>query len=415
MIEVRGLKKRFRMPAHRPDTFKERAVHPLRGRSDRMLKVLDGISFDVKQGEFFGIVGRNGSGKSTLLKLLASIYRADGGTIRIAGRVASVIELGVGFQPELAAKDNVVLNCMMMGMTAKQALDRLDAVLDFADLHDFVDLKLKNYSSGMRVRLAFATMLQSDPDILLLDEVLAVGDPPFQRKCQEAFRELRSMDHKTIVLVSNQLATIRQYCSRVMVLEGAKITRIGPPDAVAGDLRSPARTEGGRQTRTIEAAGRAVVDEVRLGSGDGPVNGEPESGFLETEELIRLRVSVKAREEIPRPGLRIQIRDETNATIFFPPSVELTETGGLSPADPITIEAEIENRLTPGRYLAFCALTDHSGAAPVDVSESAHVEFVVGEPGVPGQGAVSLEHRVRVARPAPGASRDRSSPDLLPG
>jgi ABC-type polysaccharide/polyol phosphate transport system ATPase subunit len=417
VIEVRGLHKRFRMPARRPDTLKERAVHPFRRQNDRMLKVLDGISFDVKQGEFFGIVGRNGAGKSTLLKLLASIYRADGGTIRMAGRVASVIELGVGFQPELAAEENVVLNCMMMGMTARQARDRLDAVLDFADLHDFVDLKLKNYSSGMRVRLAFATMLQSDPDILLLDEVLAVGDPPFQRKCQEAFRELRSMNHKTIILVSNQLDTIRKYCSRVMVLESAKITRIGPPDVVAGDPISPdssARSAGDQQTRTMKAPGRAVIDEVQLASAGGPVNGGSGTGFLETAELIRLRVSVQAREEILRPGLRMQIRDETNATVFFPPSVELAETGLLSPANPISIEAEIENRLTPGRYFAFCALTDHSGAAPDDVSEPAHVEFVVGEPGVPEQGAVNLEHRVRVVEPAPGAQRDRSSPDRLP-
>jgi hypothetical protein len=153
---------------------------------------------------------------------------------------------------------------------------------------------------------------------------------------------------------------------------------------------------------------------VRLESEGGGVNGGQGTGSLETAELIRLRVLVQAREEILHPGLRMQIRDETNATVFFPPSVELAETG-LLPADPITIEAEIENRLTPGRYFAFCALTDHSGAAPVDVSEPAHVEFVVGEPGVPEQGAVSLEHRVRVVEPAPGAPRARTSPDRLAG
>src|SRR5437764_14839686 len=155
VIEVRNVNKAFRLPSHRVDTLKERATHPFARRDYRELNALRDISFDVHDGEFFGIVGRNGSGKSTLLKILSSIYRADGGRIRMAGRLAPFIELGVGFNPELTSRENVVLNGVLMGLSLREARRRLDAVLDFAELRDFMDLKLKNYSSGMMVRLAF--------------------------------------------------------------------------------------------------------------------------------------------------------------------------------------------------------------------------------------------------------------------
>src|SRR4029453_1974709 len=179
-------------------------VRPFAGRDYREVDALDGVSFEVRQGEFFGIVGRNGSGKSTLLKILASIYRADAGTVRMDGRPAPFIELGVGFDPELTARENVVLNGVMMGLSRREAQRRLDAVLDFGELGEFVELKLKNYSSGMMVRLAFAVMMQADPDILLIDEVLAVGDAAFQQKCADAFREMRDTG-KTIVLVTHDM------------------------------------------------------------------------------------------------------------------------------------------------------------------------------------------------------------------
>src|SRR5919204_2919103 len=179
VIEARGVEKAFRIPDHRVDTFKERALHPLAGSHYRELRALRDVSFDVRQGEFFGIVGRNGSGKSTLLKILSSIYRADGGRVRMAGRVAPFIELGVGFNAELTSRENVVLNGVIMGLTLREARRRLDSVLDFAELKEFADLKLQNYSSGMLVRLAFAVMVEADADIMLIDEVLAVGDAAF--------------------------------------------------------------------------------------------------------------------------------------------------------------------------------------------------------------------------------------------
>src|SRR5215208_4306703 len=186
-IEVREVEKTFRIPVLRIDSFKERMVHPLAQPEYRTLEALRKVSFDAHRGEFFGIVGRNGSGKSTLLKILASIYRADSGSIRMAGRVAPFIELGVGFNPELTARENVTLNGVLMGLSPREATRRFDEVLDFAELDDFFDLELKNYSSGMLVRFAFAVMVQADADIMLIDEVLAVGDAAFARKCMDVF------------------------------------------------------------------------------------------------------------------------------------------------------------------------------------------------------------------------------------
>ncbi|MFI5027860.1 MAG: ABC transporter ATP-binding protein, partial [Solirubrobacterales bacterium] len=227
-IHADGVEKVFRIPTHRVDSFKERVVRPFAARDYRELRALAGVSFDVHKGEFFGIVGRNGSGKSTLLKILASIYRADAGRIAMVGRLAPFIELGVGFNPELTARENVVLNGVMMGLTPRETKGRLDAVLDFAELREFVDLKLKNYSSGMLVRLAFSTMLEADADILLIDEVLAVGDVSFQQKCTDAFHEMKA-DGKTIVLVTHDMASVEDYCHRAMLIRDGEIQHIGDP------------------------------------------------------------------------------------------------------------------------------------------------------------------------------------------
>ncbi len=262
-IQVEGLKKAFRIPTHRVDSLKERAVHPFAGRDFRELRALDGISFEIHQGEFFGIVGRNGSGKSTLLKLLASIYRADAGRIRMAGRLAPFIELGVGFNLELTARENVVLNGVMMGLTPKETRGRLDAVLDFAELEEFVDLKLKNYSSGMLVRLAFSMMMEADADILLIDEVLAVGDAAFQQKCADAFHEMKASG-KTIVLVTHEMATVEDYCHRAMLIDDGDIQPHrrpgrGRPPVPAAQLRARRRARRRRAPPT-PATRRRLLD-----------------------------------------------------------------------------------------------------------------------------------------------------------
>src|SRR4051812_1042809 len=230
-IEVRDLEKTFRIPKQQVHTFKERALHPFRRSTYEELNVLRSISFDVHDGEFFGIVGRNGSGKSTLLKCLAGIYGADAGQIRVAGRMSPFIELGVGFNPDLTARENVIINAVMMGLTPREARARFDSIIEFAELEDFVDLRLKNYSSGMQVRLAFAVMVQSGAEVLLIDEVLAVGDAAFQQRCFDEFRRLRD-EGRTIVLVTHDMTIVERFCHRAMLITNGEIETIGGPGQV---------------------------------------------------------------------------------------------------------------------------------------------------------------------------------------
>src|SRR3954471_1275635 len=254
VIEARGVEKTFRIPDHRVDTFKERALHPFAGSHYRELRALRDVSFDVRRGEFFGVVGRNGSGKSTLLKIMSSIYRADAGRIRMAGRLAPFIELGVGFNPELTSRENVVLNGVMMGLGRREAARRLDAILDFAELRDFADLKLKNYSSGMMVRLAFAVMVEADADVMLVDEVLAVGDAAFGQRCMDVFHARRRAG-KTLVLVTHDMSTVESLCDRAMLIDEGEVSYLGDPGETAMRYYRVnfAGTHGG--AATVESSG----------------------------------------------------------------------------------------------------------------------------------------------------------------
>src|SRR3954452_15241003 len=231
-VVVDGVSKAFSLPKERVHTLKERALHPMRRRDMDTFPALTDVSFDVKRGEFFGIVGRNGSGKSTLLKCMAGIYKADAGQVLVAGRVSTFIELGVGFNPDLAARDNAILNAIMLGLTRREALERYDRIIDFAGLREFEELKLKNYSSGMLVRLAFSVMIQVDADVLLIDEVLAVGDAAFQQKCYDEFNRLRD-EGRTILFVTHDMASVQRFCDRAMLLERGEMVMLDTAGRVA--------------------------------------------------------------------------------------------------------------------------------------------------------------------------------------
>src|SRR4051794_1461963 len=245
--------KSFRLPHQRYSTLKERALHPFRARSFDELAAVRNVSLDIAPGEFFGIVGRNGSGKSTLLKCLAGIYQIDSGRIEIDGRLSPFIELGVGFNPDLSARDNVLINAIMLGLSRREARRRFDEIIAFAELEDFVDLKLKNYSSGMSVRLGFSVAIQVDADILLVDEVLAVGDAAFQQKCFEQFQRLKDSG-RTIVFVTHDMSAVERFCDRAMLIERGKVVEIGTPSDIA---RAYNQLNFGRLTHAIEEGERS--------------------------------------------------------------------------------------------------------------------------------------------------------------
>jgi ABC-type polysaccharide/polyol phosphate transport system ATPase subunit len=231
-IEVRNLSKAFRVPTHRPDTLKEQVIHPFRSQRYDRLRALDDVSLEVGRGEFLGVAGPNGSGKSTLLKIIAGIYAADEGTVMAEGQVAPFIELGAGMNEEMTAYDNVVISGVLMGLEPEVARARFDDVIAFAGLADFTEMKLKNYSSGMRVRLGFSVMAQVDADILLVDEVLAVGDAEFRRRCLNRLHELRGAG-TTIVLVTHAMEPMVEHCDRAILLEKGRVVLDGDPGEVA--------------------------------------------------------------------------------------------------------------------------------------------------------------------------------------
>lgn len=231
-ISVTNLSKTFRLPAERRGTLRERLMkfHVRNERQPR--KTLDGLNFEIQQGEFFGIIGRNGSGKSTLLKILAGIYRPDKGSeIAIQGRIAPMLELGVGFNPELTGRENVFLNGIILGLTREQIEKCYDEIVSFAELKDFMELQVKHYSSGMSVRLAFAVAMQVDAPIMLLDEVLAVGDFVFAEKCFALFERYKK-EGKTIILVTHSAASMERFADRIMLIHESKLAAIGNPKEV---------------------------------------------------------------------------------------------------------------------------------------------------------------------------------------
>jgi ABC-2 type transport system ATP-binding protein len=352
VIEVRRLNKSFRIPDHRIDSIKERALHPLTRVHYRELRALDGISFDVHKGEFFGIVGRNGSGKSSLLKILASIYRPDAGRIRMAGRVAPFIELGVGFNPELTSRENGVLNGVLMGLSRREAQLRLEAILDFAELRDFADLKLKNYSSGMMVRLAFAIMVQADADIMLIDEVLAVGDAAFAQKCMDVFYEKRRAG-KTIVLVTHDMTTVQSLCHRAMLLHDGELKYIGDPEDTAMryyrlNFAGPLDVEAGKplpeKAPVLDLNARVIQTRLLDEAGEEIEN-------VEQGAPIVMDVMLEAARELEDPIFVFHVVNSEGVVVF---GFTRTLHERIAPGQRVRLSGQIENRLVPGRYDIDC-------------------------------------------------------------
>jgi ABC-type polysaccharide/polyol phosphate transport system ATPase subunit len=357
-VTVQHVSKRFRTPEEATHTLKERVLHPLRKVGQRDFEALRDVSFEVAEGEFFGIVGRNGSGKSTLLKCLAGIYGVNEGRMYRRGRMATFIELGVGFNPDLAAYDNVVLNGIMMGLTAAEAKARYRRIIEFAELEDFQELKLKNYSSGMHVRLAFSVAIQVDADILLIDEVLAVGDAAFQQKCFDVFNDLRDAG-KTILFVTHDMGSVNRFCHRAMLLHHGDVVAIGDPGFI-GDRYL--------ELNFNEQAAAAQVAGDRLGDGSARIlegwfeepSGERQTHFLHGTRTT-FRALVEFYDTVTDPSLTVAFQNEHAINVCIVTTmVDHEHTGSFRAGDRAIFSVSFDNILGPGRYQPLANLA-HRG------------------------------------------------------
>ncbi|MEA2186994.1 MAG: type transport system ATP-binding protein [Solirubrobacteraceae bacterium] len=409
-ILVDAVSKQFRLPHEHVHTLKERALHPFRKPQFDALPALRDVSFDVQRGEFFGIVGRNGSGKSTLLKCLAGIYRVDHGSIYVDGRMSAFIELGVGFNPDLAARDNVMINATMLGLSPKESRRRFDRILDFAELHDFVDLKLKNYSSGMMVRLAFSVAIQVDADILLIDEVLAVGDASFQQKCFDEFARIRRSD-TTVLLVTHDMGAVERFCDRAMVLEHGRLVDIGDTERIGTrylelNFSSEARAaeveaahaseqpacdqEESEQKAEVQADGPALAvaacddgagpqeapvqaqlpepEKTRFGNGKAELvdawfedaNGS-RTEVLRGGERCAFCARVTFHEQVDNPLVGVSIYNAIDDHVLGFNNRHLAPAGTFAPGEVLIFRFAFHNALVPGRYHLSPAVAHDGG------------------------------------------------------
>lgn len=309
-IKVDGVSKTFKLPHEKQNSVKSLFVGMFKGkRSYEKQQVLKNINFEIKKGEFFGIVGRNGSGKSTLLKLLAGIYTPDKGHIQINGKLVPFIELGVGFNPELTGRENVFLNGALLGFSRKEMLAMYDDIVEFAELEKFMDQKLKNYSSGMQVRLAFSIAIRAKADILVLDEVLAVGDEAFQRKCYQYFAQLKR-EKKTVILVTHSMDSVLNFCNRVMLIDKGHKSVIGSPLEIA----SLYRQLNDQEIQEVNVHGKTKSKNIKVLSG------------VHTENnLIKLKFDILPKQNLPDPVITIEIFRDSGEQVYRWVSDEKTE------------------------------------------------------------------------------------------
>ena len=395
-VSVGHLSKTFRLPHQRYSTLKERALHPFRSRTFDELHAVRDVTFDVYEGEFFGIVGRNGSGKSTMLKCLAGIYPPDGGETSVRGRLSPFIELGVGFNPDLTARDNVIINAVMLGLTRKQARERFDEIIAFAELEEFLDLKLKNYSSGMSVRLAFSVAIQVDADVLLVDEVLAVGDAAFQQKCFEEFHRIKQQG-RTVIFVTHDMGAVERFCDRALLMERGRLVSVGEPARIAreytelnfGQLTDVENEDGLRHGDHRQAEIATSWFEDR--SGDRLTS----SGQGDT---VRMCMEVSFHEMVENPVFTFHLRNDVRHTVFATASTyHDVLTGRYCPGDKIVARVEFENWLAVGRYhLTPTVALPGAVAAVLDMREDLASLYVHGRPHT--GGVIEPPHTFSVAR-----------------
>ncbi len=362
-VKVDHVSKYFKLPTESTHSLRTAMVNRFRGiKGYKEQHVLRDIHFDVEKGDFFGIVGRNGSGKSTLLKIISQIYVPEKGTVTVNGKLVSFIELGVGFNPELTGRENVYMNGAMLGFTTEEVDAMYDDIVEFAELKEFMNQKLKNYSSGMQVRLAFSVAIKAEGDILILDEVLAVGDEAFQRKCNDYFLE-RKNSGKTTILVTHDMAAVKKYCNKAVLIEDGLVKAIGDPFDVANqyslDNTEKVAEDTQEEEEIIAQEEQIVVDnlEVKLLS----------ANQMTPKESIRFEISYDVLHDIGT-YVALSLTDvDRNIWIYNDNSLDYLSNGlgkkqvfyecHLKNVNDIKLKLEVTVRDKQGQMLAFSNAT----------------------------------------------------------
>lgn len=392
-ISVKNLSKSFKLPHNKQTSIKSSLIN-LISKGDRtyeIQKALENISFDIKKGEFFGIVGRNGSGKSTLLKLLAGIYSPTKGTVQVSGSLTPFIELGVGFNPDLTGRENIYLNGALLGFSREDMSDMYDDIVQFAELERFMDQKLKNYSSGMQVRLAFSIAIRAKSDILLFDEVLAVGDADFQKKCVATFRDLKK-EKRTIILVTHDMSQVERFCDRALVLSNGEMVAITSPSEAAmtyTKLNINEKKLDNEEEQNIEkdfgkrpGSGVVRVKKARLNS-----DGKKKRLFITGESLVlEIELSEKPPEDID-VALGLAIHNSDGVALTGPNTDKLT-----IPRSTKIVQYTIPKiPLNTGDYSITVAVYDKKNREELDVLFQA-IHFSVVSKQISG-GAVNIDDK----------------------
>jgi ABC-2 type transport system ATP-binding protein len=357
-IKVEHVSKNFVLPHEKITSIKGMFTGLAKKRMKKTVETqhaLKDISFEIKKGEFFGIVGRNGSGKSTMLKILATIYQPSNGKISVRGKLVPFIELGVGFNPELTGRENVYLNGAMLGFSQKEIDGMYENIVEFAELERFMDQKLKNYSSGMQVRLAFAMATRSEADILLVDEVLAVGDADFQRKCFQYFRGLKK-NNKTVVFVSHDMEAIREYCDRCVLIDSSELVYDGSPEVAAE-----------KYTQLFnESAQEIQINDNSERWGDGAAAFDTLDVKLLNDGL-RVTATATFKDEMKNPIFGVLIKNGSGATVCGTNNKILgIKLGDKAAGSVQNIQWSIPNIFSEDVYSVEVAITHNDGVTQAD-------------------------------------------------